>query len=275
LNISQEDINFGFDYSNREQGHKILRITLNQLEIKMIKTVEQINDKGILLLRKQCYHSARLTFQHALEVALGGSVASCGLERELVANDPFTRIDPLTFHVTDLQAIISAKTPCAIYDLLIDNSNDDTFTLIRFPQQETSTDDSGFHIYQAVLLYNCAMARVSYARILQIHDRPIAATVQHQCAARLLERADDLLDKLSASSISLDKPARADHDLRSISFLHLFVLLTLFDLKASQMPAAKALHEKLANINSNLETLCGLSGQPANHSSSVRRAKAA
>jgi len=226
-----------------------------------------------MLLQTQYYQSSRLTFQHALDVARGGSIASCGLAREVVANDSFHDIEPVDFHVTNLQSVIVAKSPCAIYDLINGDSDDDTFTLIRLSPKETRADNFAVEV---VLLYNCAMARESYARVLESHDRPIAATVQHQCAARLLERADELLDQLCVSSLSLDnKPADHDHDLRSIRFLHLLILLSLYDLKASQTEAAKTLREKLFIINSNLETLCGVSGQQANHSSSVRRARAA
>jgi len=216
--------------------------------------VQQLNNKGISLLQGQHFRAARQAFQDAVEVAGAGQGTSHCSECQGPQSEALPTALPLQFSVIDIQLITSASSTSAIFNLLGEYS-DDSFALISLQSPHVLSRKYATRMAEAVVLYNCAIARQSHARALEHRNRPMAATVQHQAAARLLERADGILEKLCLSSMAVEKSLHEDNAIREILLVHFFVLLALYGLKSNKAQVVQALHGKLASINVHIEAL--------------------
>lgn len=221
-----------------------------------------LNDEGVALLQRNCYRHAFAKFE-AATLALRISYYPVGQKPNQKKNakpamsetsEPFPC--PPRVQCSDI-ALTELASADQIFQLLQIDSQQDATIAIRLGagceqgvQINTASEDQTKRIASAIIAYNLAIARQTYARGLCNQRRNELCTVQLEEAARLFEMAHRALRTLS------DDLFRS----RQVELLHRILLVRMIALLGHHTQvvgtqAAKKVESRLTRVHCKISSL--------------------
>jgi hypothetical protein len=193
----------------------------------------KLNDIGVTLLEKNCYHQALDTFRDAMRAIKRDSSCSSvdetcivqeNARQRLLCLETFPHVPSIKYSCLTVQDLSTAKSIDSVLEQMQDDVHKKCLLSVRFGDKVLSEVTAD--LASSVIEYNCGILHQAYSMALLEKRRREASNIQHQKATRLLKSSDATLEKLS-SLLTMGGKCIEGESLRQVLFMHLVVLLAL------------------------------------------------